>query len=365
MVQGQHGASVVMSCPPLLAITDRPEHADAHWRIVRPFAHLRAHGITADLCWLADDEMPLIPVRGRVVVLQRVVVKGGTRERTQAWVQRLRDAGALAVVFEIDDDVIGPAYMQHIDDTGGLEMVGRARLEAERQGLEWALQASDGVTVTNEHLAGVVRQFTDRPVCVVPNAIDVAWFRERLARKGPFPYRLTIGWAGGRRPEADLEPMAVAWGRIARRYPDVRFVVAGWQPDCVYREIDDLDRIIRVPWAELDAYPRSMQVDIGCCAVADTPFARAKSPIKAWEYALAGAATVTTRALYGDELGLKATTADEWEDRLAILIEDHDFRRSSAGAASWMVEQIHGLTANLHRWADAYREIAAHVGVSV
>jgi hypothetical protein len=45
--------------------------------------------------------------------------------------------------------------------------------------------------------------------------------------------------------------------------------------------------------------PLAHMVDIGCCAVADTPFSRAKTPIKAWEYAAAGAAVVATPALYG------------------------------------------------------------------
>ena len=112
-------------CPSLLALTDRETHADAHWRIVRPFAALRSLGVDARVCWLDADEMPTISPAGRVVVLQRVVVKGGSEARVRAWVQRLRDAGALAVVFEMDDDVISPAYMQYLDACGGLELVRR------------------------------------------------------------------------------------------------------------------------------------------------------------------------------------------------------------------------------------------------
>jgi len=310
-------------CPPLLALTDRETHADAHWRIVRPFARLREAGATADVCWLDADEMPTEPVAGRVVVLQRVVVKGGTEDRVRSWVQRLRDAGALAVVFEMDDDVISPAYMEYLDACGGLELVKRQRLEDERQALEWAMQACDGVTVSTEPLAVVVRRYTDKPVIVVPNAIDVAWFRARLMRRASWMknHLLVIGWAGGRRPDADLEPMAVAWGRIARRYPQVRFVVAGWQPDCIYREVDDLDRIFRVPWQDIEDYPQTMQVDIGCTPLADTAFNRCKSPIKAWEYGLAGAAVVSSPTVYMDEVshgahGWLAETAGEWEDLL-------------------------------------------------
>jgi len=360
----------MLSCPPLLALTDRETHADAHWRVVRPFSSLREAGATADVCWIDAEEMPTISPEGRVVVLQRVVVKGGSEDRVRAWVQRLRDAGALAVVFEMDDDVISPAYLEYLDACGGLELVRRQRLMDERQALEWAMRACDAVTVSTGPLAEVVRRYTDAPVLVVPNALDVAWFRERLtARPEWHGKHLTIGWAGGRRPDADLEPMAVAWGRIARRYPAVRFVVAGWQPDCIYCEVDDLDRIVRVPWRDLEDWPTVMQVDIGCTPLAETPFNRCKSPIKLWEYGLAGAAVVASPTVYMDEVAhgasaFLAETADDWESMLALLIQDEWLRKNSAAVLRSHIAEHHTLADSLGRWTTAYREIAAGAGVT-
>jgi hypothetical protein len=113
--------------------------------------------------------------------------------------------------------------------------------------------------------------------------------------------------------------MAEAWARIAQRYPDVRFVVAGHQPDVIYRQDIPLDRIIRLPIAPLDQYPTMHQVTIGCCAVADSPFSRCKTPIKLWEYTLAGAAVVATPMLYTDCMipwhHAVAETTDQWEYR--------------------------------------------------
>lgn len=354
-----------MNCPPLLAITDRPEHADAHWRVVRPLARLREAGVDAAICWLDADEMPTVSPAGRVVILQRVVVKGGDEAAVRRWVQRLRDAGALAVVFEMDDDVVSPAYGAYLEACGGLEMVSRRRLMDERQALEWAMRASDAVTVSTEPLAEVVRGYTTAPVHVLPNAIDVEWFRARLAPRPEWADTLTIGWAGGRRPEADLEPMARAWARIAQRYPDVRFVVAGWQSDVIYREldaVDAMDRIVRVPWLDLDRYPEAYQVDIGCTPLADTPFNRCKSPIKAYEYALAGAATIGSELLYGAHVSQAADTADEWENVLSLWIESPEWRQKTNGWMQEYVDRHHSLTANVHHWADTYREIAASVG---
>jgi glycosyltransferase involved in cell wall biosynthesis len=194
--------------------------------------------------------MPTAPVAGRVVVLQRVIV-GGSEDAARIWVQRLRDAGALAVVFEIDDDELTGANIDHLAATQPISQADRAELERQREALILTLRACDGATVSTDPLADVVRRYTDRPVVTVPNAIDVEWFRNRLAPRAAWAEYLTIGWAGWRRPDADLVPMAEAWARIARRYPDVRFVVAGHQPDVIYRQDIDLDRIIRLPIAPL------------------------------------------------------------------------------------------------------------------
>jgi glycosyltransferase involved in cell wall biosynthesis len=285
-----------MQSHPITYLCKTPHHGDAHWRIVRPYVRLKEAGVDARICWLGPDDMPTMPVAGRVVVVQRVIVSGDV-DAARAWVDRLHAAGALAVVMELDDDELTGSNIDHLAATHPLSTADRAELERQRRGLVAMTAVCDGVTVSVEPLAEVARRYTDRPVIVCPNAIDVDWFKERLAPQSIDPEHLTIGWAGWRRPDADLEPMAEAWARIAARYPDVRFVVAGHQPDIIYAQDIPLDRIIRRPIAPLDEYPQLHQVDIGCCAVADSPFSRCKSPIKAWEYALVLTLTLSRHRL--------------------------------------------------------------------
>lgn len=356
-----------MDTLPILAICNKETHGDAHWRIVRPFARLRERGVDAQICWLGPDRLPTLPVEGRVVVLQRVIVSGDSFEATRTWTDHLRAAGARALVFEIDDDEISGADEAHMDQIEPLTRADREELARRRQATIWMLQACDGATVSTEPLAEVVRRYTDRPVITVPNAIDEPWFRERLDPRPAWAEHPTIGWAGWRRPDADLAPVAEAWERIARRYPDVRFVVGGHQSDVIYARDIPLDRIIRLPISDLDGYPRMHQVSIGCCSVADSPFARCKTPIKAWEYGLAGAALVYSKTLYGDCLtdwvdGYQAESADEWEERLGRLVEYEDHRREKAAMLLDHVEGEHTLAGNLDTWVRAYAGIAESVG---
>lgn len=359
-----------LNCPPLLCMTHHDGQADHHWRIGRPFTRLREAGVDAAIHHLQEDELPADLIRSRVVVLPRVVVNGDPDgSEAIAYVNRVKAAGALAVVFEIDDDEFSPASLEHHRAIGPLTQVQVRRLTDESVSIQNMLRAVDAVTVSTEPLAASARRYTDKPVYVVHNAIDVEWFRERLGARPLWADHLTIGWAGYRRPDADLEPMAVAWGRIAARYPEVRFVVAGWQADVIYQYVEP-ERIFRVPWTKnLDEYPRVHQVDIGCCGLADTPFNRCKSPIKAWEYAVAGAALAASPTLYADCIlngGFQAvSTADEWEKMLAFFIDYPPSRILSAAAMSLHVGMDHSLDENLTRWAATYSEIAAGVGVTV
>jgi len=278
------------------------------------------------------------------------------------WFAQLKAVGK-TVIYDLDDDLLTPHLVERVIGLGQTEGKSPARLEAERLERVWALQQCDGVTVSTQRLATVVRGYTDRPVVVVPNAIDVPWFR-RVLRTAPRQIRgLTIGWAGGLRPGADVEPMAVAWGRLAARYQDVTFVVCGYVP-AVFREQVPVARLVTIPWLPIESYPLALaELDIACAAVSDTPFNRCKSVIKAYEASVAGSAVVASPTLYRAVIehgvnGYLAETADEWETALAELVERPALRRMLATRLLRHVERHCSLRENLWRWPAAWQQIA-------
>jgi glycosyltransferase involved in cell wall biosynthesis len=233
--------------------------------------------------------------------------------------------------------------------------------EAERQARITALRMVDGVTVSTEPLAAIVRQYTDVPVAVVPNAIDWAGFR-RVCQSAPRPTdAVTIGWVGGTRAEADLVPLAEAWGRMAARFPAVEFIMVG-HPSPLLRDAVPRERLHIGGWQPIEHYPAMYQgIDIGCCPLADTPFNRAKSAQKAYEYAAAGAAVVASPTVYGDVLrdgrdGFLAETADAWEHALTLLL-DADYRAVVAQRWATRVQQRHSLAATLGQWPSAWETL--------
>jgi glycosyltransferase involved in cell wall biosynthesis len=199
-------------------------------------------------------------------------------------------------------------------------------------------------------------------VAVVPNAIDAEWF-QAVQRLGKRPVEgLTIGWAGGNRPDADLKEMAVAWGRIAERYPQVTFIVFGHQPWVISEHVPE-NRLKRIAWKSQFEYPLGLVgVDIGCCPLEDRPFNRCKTPIKSWEYALSGAAVVASPTVYGACIrhgrnGHIATTADEWEYSLSTYVEHEPTRRHHAAQLKEAVLEQWSLRKNYWRWPMAWRRL--------
>jgi glycosyltransferase involved in cell wall biosynthesis len=332
------------------------------WRILQPFTAMQKLGYRAD--WDHKDAAGIGAIAPAYdgYVLPRMSWAPSARRLAERWFSALRAAGRF-VVYDLDDDLLTAQLTQRTVELGWAQGRPLAELEAERFERIWAMQQCDGVTVSTQALATLVRSYTAAPVVVVPNAIDVRWFRGVLRKTPRDDSAPTIGWAGGRRPDGDVKAMAVAWGRIARRYPDVRFVVQGHLPDSIVAAVPE-ERLAYLPWAPLESYPAGLRgVDIGCAAVEDTRFNACKSPIKAYEYAVADAAVVATPTIYGKLIedgvtGYLAETADDWEAALAELIERPAQRAMVARRLLRHVERHCSLDGQLWRWPDAWATIA-------
>ncbi len=340
-----------------LALIENPAFAPTFVRIVRPFVRMRQCGVDARFEWRDGIPLPTNPTTTILVLQQQT---GPDIETARAWLAARRPM-VRVVVYETDDDVFTERQIEHLQAADWMQGKTADDLRREQEVARAFVGLCDGVIVSTEALAEVVRGFTETPVHVVPNALDVRWFRSQMLHRPSWADTLTIGWAGGRRSERDIVPMACAWGRIAERYPNVRFVICTpTTPTAIYRYVPE-GRIIRLPWLGIEDYPAAYQVDIGCCTVRDTPCNRCRTPLKAWEYATAGATVVVTPTVYGDCIegrGLVAETADDWEDALTNLIEDNDEWHRALLETQGHVKQYHSLDTQLDRWAEAYRAIA-------
>lgn len=351
-----------LTAPSILALVGRDRTGPDLWRVLQPITALEKAGYPCG--WDVKDNAligQIAPVFDGYL-LPRISWPPAQRRIAEAWFASIRRAGKLAI-YDADDDIFTAAETQRRVELAWTEGKSYEQLEAERFERIWAMQQCDGVTVSTQRLATIVRSFTSKPVIVVGNAIDLVWFRSVVRQTRRQIPGLTIGWAGGRRHDRDVEIMAAAWGRIASRYPDVRFVVQGHVPPVILEQVGR-DRLAILPWMQLERYPSGLaQIDIGCAAAADTPFNRAKSNIKAMEYAAAGAAVVASPTLYAGLVdhgrsGFIATSASDWESALSTLVEQHATRKIMARRLLKHVERKFSLRENLWRWPQAWQQIA-------
>lgn len=329
------------------------------WRVLLPFSELQRQGYRGIEWGMRDDDrLAAIAHQFDAVILPRLHWPPEERDKADQWFEALHRAG-LAVIYEVDDDLFSDDFARRLVTLHGYT---RQYAEERRECILHVLRSCDGVTVSGQRLATMVRQYTSRPVRVVPNYIDLRWFK-RVQRQAERKVQgLTIGWAGGNRPDSDVEVMAQAWSRIAARYPHVTFVVQGHHARAIYDAVPN-ERIAMLDWMPIDSYPAGMvNIDIGCCPLGDTQFNRAKTYIKAMEYAASGAAVVASPTVYSQLLehgvdGYIARTVDDWEAALAELVEDYTRRRQVAKVLLHKVRQYHSLESNAWRWVEAWDEI--------
>jgi glycosyltransferase involved in cell wall biosynthesis len=298
-----------------------------------------------------------------LVVMHRLAWRPEDQWKALRW-RDLLHSNNKALAYEIDDDIITEAILERIHLTNRGDYTDE-QIEVERRQHLFAIQISDGVICSTEHLASIVRKITDRPVIVVPNALDVQRFQTTLGWEGTIEGRPPrVGWIGGNRPNRDAEALALAWNRIARQNREVRFLVGGY-PLPVLMDAVPPHRLDHIPWRPVAAYPRTFaHLDIGCCPLNDEPFNRAKSWIKAMEYAAAGAAVVASPVSYDglivdNATGLIARTADDWTAHISHLLEYPDKRRYLAESLLKEVQEKHSLEANAWRWPEAWAAIVA------
>jgi glycosyltransferase involved in cell wall biosynthesis len=329
------------------------------WRVFFPVTELQRQGYKG-IEWghRKDTSLANIAQFFDAIIIPRLHWAVKDRDKFHKYKQALHNAG-ITLIYEVDDDMFSPEFEKRLVD---MRDKTPERAKEIIDCILYTLINCDGVTVSSQRLATIVRKFTDKPVVVVPNYIDLRWFKsiqKKVSREFP---EITIGWAGGARPDADVDMMAQAWAKIAQKHDNVTFIVQGYQAPAIYDRVPH-SRIVEIPWMPIETYPAGMiEIDIGCCPLADTYFNRAKTYIKALEYGASGAAVVASPTVYNQVIehgkdGFICNTADEWFESLDMLVGDYRVRRDVTRNLKTKIRREHDIEKNAWKWLDAWATI--------
>jgi glycosyltransferase involved in cell wall biosynthesis len=330
------------------------------WRIWNPFKNLLKAGYPCWWGWVnAEDSSAQIPNMD-VVIMPRLSWNPGDQIKAVRWRDRVRTE-RVSVLADWDDDLFSPEFVDRQFETSAFDFTKDQLREFHKVRL-WGLELVDGHTVSTSVLAEVVRRFTSKPVRVLPNAIDVDWWRAVQSQYGDPIDKRVVGWIGGNRPDRDAQELGKAWKEVSRRHPDVLFLVMGHPLPSLVGSVPE-DQLVQIPWLPLEAYPFPYaMVDIGCCPLADELFNRSKSPIKSFEFGLSGAVVLASPTVYEtviehEKTGFICHDADEWEGRIEQMLANGDERREIAARWERTVVAQHSIEANMERYYDTWTEL--------
>jgi len=239
----------------------------------------------------------------------------------------LRDNGKRRIYIDWDDDLASVG-------SHNIAVTPKATAHA----IE-ALRRADAVIVTNSTLAGRVKKF-NRDIRIVPNYIRAAdWPRPQQADDS----NIWLVLAGSQSHDLDWQIVTKAIRKVKEQRPQVKLRVLGYLPAYLSALCDS-----HVPWTlSLEEYRASLYgAHIGLAPLPDSAFNRCKSPIKAYEYALAGMAVIGSPTQYQtilDNTGIVARTESEWLSAIFAYVDDAAYRQSAADALRAEVIDLHDI----------------------
>jgi len=211
------------------------------------------------------------------------------------------------------------------------------------------LRAAVVVVAGNDYLAEYARQFNEQ-VVVIPTVVDTDVYCPPLGPRHPGDDRVVIGWIGSDPNRGDLAPMRPVFEWLAERYGErVVLRIVSDQP----LEMETRLRMEFVRWTLEGGRAQLQQFDIGIMPLEDTEWNRGKCGLKLIQYMAVEAATVASpvgvnqEIIWDGEMGHLVVTTEEWQERLARLIEDEALRLRMGHAARQCVEQRYSVKAVL------------------
>jgi glycosyltransferase involved in cell wall biosynthesis len=217
------------------------------------------------------------------------------------------------------------------------------------------------VTVSTPYLAELYAPYNSN-IRILPNCVKAELLDMPRKRRD----RVTIGWQGGLSHLVDMCVIQDELTGVLQANPDVdmHFIGQDFSPMTWVRSPQLKARCRYTPWSDdVGDYYKAVDFDIAIAPLADVPFNRAKSHLKALDAAARGIPIVAQdmepyREFVRDgETGYLVRTGEEWAKRITDLIHDAA-AREEMGAAAKKVAERYTMQGNWHLWQDAYESAA-------
>jgi glycosyltransferase involved in cell wall biosynthesis len=318
-------------------------------RVAEPLRVAASHGIDAITGQQLDDE---VADRYGTILAHML----WDERASQAW-ETLARRGQHRLVLDVDDLMWAPDFSP-FSKHWTADVIER---------LFRNIRIAHVVTVPSAYLAEQIAPLNPN-VWIVPNTVpeyllkidnprpwpDAAGYRKTLQQQ-----RYVIGYQGSPSHSPDFPPWLMRELHQALTLLDLSWTYHFWGPDDITGW--PAHRCGHTPWLPMVDYHRKVSMDIGLGPLRDTPFNRAKSGLRAVEYAALGIPAILSdteeyRRYVTPDTGILLRKGQSWRDAILKLAEQPIARAGMAQAArdratAWTTEASIGV------WAEAWNSV--------
>ncbi|MEK7578247.1 MAG: hypothetical protein AAB456_00815, partial [Patescibacteria group bacterium] len=175
--------------------------------------------------------------------------------------------------------------------------------------------------------------------------------------------KVRIIYQGGWSHYKDWQIIKRPLKKIMEKHKNVILIIMGQTYEGILKEFPQ-DRIERVDWVDVEAYPflfRSLNGDIGLCPLEKSEFNLCKSELKWQEYGALEIPAVCSNfgpyqiAVDHESTGFLADNEDEWFEYLNALILGKNLRAEIGKQARCRIENYYDLHRSQGLYVDAFR----------
>lgn len=255
--------------------------------------------------------------------------------------ERIKKEGK-EIIFETDDLVYDPQFLQHMDYFTQMNTLERKLYENGVGGEILADPSVTTCTTSTEYLAQKLRE-KNKQVFVVKNRLshqDVAWTNAVLKKNNSkiinqkskiIKIAYFSGTASHNKDFAIITPVLA---RLLSQYADLRLVLAGPldTESVLHHYASQIERIPFSPRKQHFANIASVDINLAPLEIGN-PFCESKSELKWFEAGIVGVPTVASATAPFQEAitdgvdGYVASTEIEWQEKLEKLIVDTEARQ--------------------------------------
>jgi glycosyltransferase involved in cell wall biosynthesis len=251
-----------------------------------------------------------------------------------------RFEGHVARVYETDDDILT------METSNNAFVTNPTAVES----VKYCLERAEMITVSTPYLAELYAPLNSN-IRILQNCVKAELLDLPRKRRD----RVTVGWQGGSSHLVDLCAVQDPLREVLDAHPDADMHWIGVDYSPLVRR-----KCRFTPWSDdVGDYYKAFDFDIAIAPLADVPFNKAKSHLKALDAAARGVPVIAQdmepyREFVKDgETGYLVRSDADWVKRLTELIHD-GAAREEMGAAARKVAERYTMQGNWQQWETAY-----------